>query len=50
MLRPDMLSRHVVCGDALEGPEGPPAMEERLAGGGRPAAGAGDGPPAQEES
>lgn len=33
MLRPDMLARHVVCGNSLEGPDGPPAMEERLAGG-----------------
>jgi N-6 DNA Methylase len=33
MLSPDMLARHVVAGDALEGPDGPPAMEERLAAG-----------------
>ncbi len=28
-LRPEMLSRHVVCANTLEGPAGPPAMEDR---------------------
>lgn len=27
---PAMLERHVVCKNALDGPDGPPAMEERL--------------------
>jgi hypothetical protein len=38
MVAPDMLARHVVAGNSLEGPQGPPAMEERLAGAGRPPA------------
>jgi hypothetical protein len=38
MVTPDMLARHVVCGNSLEGPLGPPAMEERLPSGGGPLA------------
>jgi N-6 DNA Methylase len=28
-LRPEMLSRHIVCANTLEGPDGPPALEDR---------------------
>lgn len=37
MVTPDMLARHVVAGNSLESPQGPPAMEERLPGAGQPA-------------
>jgi hypothetical protein len=30
VVRPEMLEQHIVAGDSLEGPEGPPAMEDCL--------------------
>jgi hypothetical protein len=38
MVTPGMLARHVVAGNSLASPQGPPAMEERMAGAGRPPA------------
>lgn len=35
-LTPAMLERHVVCKNALDGPDGPPAMEDRLRAAGDP--------------